>query len=160
MTRHHRSPDPSPSSATAAIAPPILVSLMEAFRGFFTAPVWDHVLVLMTGVVLTPGKRTVSAALRIMGLSEASDFALYHHVLSQARWDSRAITHKLLTMILDRFLSAGALIIGIDDTIERRWGARIAARGIYRDPVRSSHGHFVKASGLRWLSFMIMIPLP
>lgn len=133
---------------------------MGAFRGFFTAPVWDHVLVLVAGVVLTPGKRTVSAALRIMGLSEASDFALYHHVLSQARWDSRAIARKLLTMILDRFLPAGPLIIGIDDTIERRWGARIATRGIYRDPVRSSHGHFVKASGLRWLSLMAMIPLP
>ncbi|MGH8836216.1 MAG: IS701 family transposase [Actinomycetes bacterium] len=133
---------------------------MGAFRGFFTAPVWDHVLVLVTGVVLTPGKRTVSAALRIMGLSEASDFALYHHVLSQARWDSRAIARKLLTMMLDRFLPAGPLVIGIDDTIERRWGARIAARGIYRDPVRSSHGHFVKASGLRWLSFMAMIPHP
>jgi len=133
---------------------------MGAFRGFFTAPVWDHVLVLVAGVVLTPGKRTVSAALRIMGLSQASDFALYHHVLSQARWDGRAIARKLLTMILDRFLPAGPLIIGIDDTIERRWGAKIAARGIYRDPVRSSHGHFVKTSGLRWLSFMAMIPLP
>jgi hypothetical protein len=133
---------------------------MEAFRSFFTAPVWDHVLVLVAGVILTPGKRTVSAALRIMGLSEAGDFALYHHVLSQARWDSRAIAHKLLTMILDRFLPEGPLVIGIDDTIERRWGTRIAARGIYRDPVRSSHGHFVKASGLRWLSFMAMIPLP
>ena len=160
MTQHHRSPDPSPSSAVAAIAPPILASLLGAFRGFFTAPVWDHVLVLVAGAVLTPGKRTVSAALRIMGLSEARDFALYHHVLSQARWDSRGIARKLLTMILDRFLPAGALVIGIDDTIERRWGARIAARGIYRDPVRSSHGHFVKASGLRWLSFMAMIPLP
>jgi DDE superfamily endonuclease len=160
MTRHHRSPDPSPSCAAAAIAPPILVSLMGAFRGFFTAPVWDHVLVLVAGVVLTPGKRTVSAALRIMGLSQASDFALYHHVLSQARWDSRAIARKLLLMILDRFLPAGPLVIGIDDTIERRWGEKIAARGIYRDPVRSSHGHFVKASGLRWLSFMAMIPLP
>jgi hypothetical protein len=116
--------------------------------------------VLVAGAVLTPGKHTVSAALRIMGLSEARDFALYHHVLSQARWDSRAIARKLLTMILDRFLPAGALVIGIDDTIERRWGARIAARGIYRDPVRSSHGHFVKASGLRWLSFMAMLPLP
>ena len=133
---------------------------MEAFRSFFTAPVWDHVLVLVAGVILTPGKRTVSAALRIMGLSEAGDFALYHHVLSQARWDNRAIAHKLLTMILDRFLPEGPLVIGIDDTIERRWGTRIAARGIYRDPVRSSHGHFVKASGLRWLSFMAMIPLP
>jgi hypothetical protein len=160
MTRHHRICDPSPSCAAAAIVPPILVSLMAAFRGFFTAPVWDHVLVLVAGAVLTPGKRTVSAALRIMGLSRARDFALYHHVLSQARWDSRAIARKLLTMILDRFLPAGAVIIGIDDTIERRWGPKIAARGIYRDPVRSSHGHFVKASGLRWLSFMALIPLP
>jgi hypothetical protein len=66
MTHHHRHPrpcDPSPSSA-AAIVPPILLSLMEAFRGFFTAPVFDHVLVLVTGAVLTPGKRTVSAVLR------------------------------------------------------------------------------------------------
>jgi hypothetical protein len=91
MTHHHRSPDPSPSSAAAAIVPPVLVPLMAAFRDFFTAPVWNHVLVLVTGAVLTPGKRTVSAALRIMGLSDAADFALYHHVLSQAHWDSRVI---------------------------------------------------------------------
>jgi len=158
--RHHGCCDPSLSSASAAIVPPILLTLMEAFRGFFTAPVWDHVLVLVTGTVLTPGQRTVSAVLRIMGLAEAADFALYHHVLSQARWDSRAIACQLLTMILERLLPAGPVIIGIDDTIERRWGMKIAARGIYRDPVRSSHGHFVKASGLRWLSFMAMIPLP
>jgi hypothetical protein len=138
MTQHHRSPDPVPSSAVASVVPPVLVSLMEAFRGFFTAPVWDHVLILVAGMVLTPGKRTVSAALRIMGLSATSDFALYHHVLSQARWDSRAIARRLLTMILARFLREGPLVIGIDDTIERRWGAKIAARGIYRDPVRSS----------------------
>jgi hypothetical protein len=158
MTHHHRSPDPSP--ATAAIVPPAIVSLMAAFRGFFTAPVWDHVLVLVTGAVLTTGKRTVSAVLRIMGLAEAADFALYHHVLSQAHWDSRVIARKLLSLILERLLPSGPVIIGIDDTIERRWGKKIAARGIYRDPVRSTHGHLVKASGLRWLSFMVMIPLP
>jgi hypothetical protein len=49
---------------------------------------------------------------------------------------------------------------GLDDTIERRRGKRIAAQGIYRDPVRSSHGHFVKASGLRWLSLMLLVPIP
>lgn len=160
MRHHHRSPDPSPSPATAAIVPPTLVSLMAAFRGFFTTLVWDHVLVLVTGAILTPGKRTVSAVLRIMGLSEAADFAVYHHVLSQAHWDSRTIARKLLSLILERLLPAGPVIIGIDDTIERRWGQKIAARGIYRDPVRSSHGHFVKASGLRWLSFMAMVALP
>jgi hypothetical protein len=160
MTHHHRSPDPSPSPATAAIVPPAIVSLMAAFRDFFTAPVWNHVLVLVTGAVLTTGKRTVSAVLRIMGLAEAADFALYHHVLSQAHWDSRIIARKLLSLILERLLPAGPVIIGIDDTIERRWGKKIAARGIYRDPVRSTHGHLVKASGLRWLAFMVMIPLP
>jgi DDE superfamily endonuclease len=120
MTYHHRSPDPSPSPATAAIVPQAIVSLMAAFRDFFTAPVWDHVLVLVTGAVLTTGKRTVSAVLRIMGLAEAADFALYHHVLSQAHWDSRIIARKLLCLILERLLSAGPVIIGIDDTIERR----------------------------------------
>jgi hypothetical protein len=152
----HRS---SPSSATAPM-PPIIISLMAPFRSFFTAPVWEHALALITGMVLAPGKRTVSAALRVMGLGAAHDFALYHYVLNRARWSSRAVARTLLTMILDRFLPIGPVVIGIDDTIERRWGRKIAARGVYRDPVRSSHGHFVKTSGLRWLSVMAMVPVP
>jgi hypothetical protein len=93
-----------------------------------------------------------------MGLGATRDFSLYHYVLNRARWNSRAIARPLLTMILDGFLPVGPVVIGIDDTIERRWGHKIAARGIYRDPVRSSHGHFVKTSGLRWLAAMVMVP--
>jgi hypothetical protein len=52
------------------------------------------------------------------------------------------------------------VVVALDDTPERRWGRRIRARGIYRDPVRSSHGHAVKASGLRWLSVMLVPPVP
>ena len=133
---------------------------MAPFRRFFTAPVWEHVLALVAGIVLAPGKRTVSAALRVMGLGAAHDFALYHYVLNRARWNSRTVAYTLLTMILDRFLPTGPVVIGIDDTIERRWGRKIAARGVYRDPVRSSHGHFVKTSGLRWLTTMAMVPVP
>ena len=54
-----------------------------------------------------------------------------------------------LSLVVDRFAPDGPAVIGLDDAIERRWGARIKARGVYRDPVRSSHGHSVKASGLR-----------
>ena len=126
----HRS---SPSSAAAPILPPIVISLMAPFQSFFTAPVWEHVLVLVTGMVLAPGKRAVSAVLRVMGLGETRDFALYHYVLSRARCSSRGIARMLLTMILDRFLPTGPVVIWIDDTIERRWGRKIAARGIYRD---------------------------
>ena len=47
--------------------------------------------------------------------------------------------------------------MGLDDTIERRKGKRIGAKGVYRDPVRSSDSHFVKVSGLRWLSLMLLV---
>jgi hypothetical protein len=143
-----------------SLTPPVLVGWLSAFRDCFTAPVWNHVLVLVAGAVLAPGKRTVSQALRVMGLAERPGFARYHEVLSRARWDSRAVAGRLLAQVLDVFLPAGDVVIGIDDTIERRWGVKIKARGIYRDPVRSSHGHFVKASGLRWLSLMVIVPIP
>jgi hypothetical protein len=109
--------------------------------------------------VLAPGKRTVTQALRVMGLGEAPQFRRYHEVLGRARWDARAVARRLLLHLLERLLPNGLVVIGIDDTIERRWGARIKARGIYRDPVRSSKGHFVKTSGLRWLSLMVVVPI-
>src|SRR6478672_11527013 len=142
------------------LTPQVLAVWLSAFRDCFTAPAWNHVLVLVAGAVLAPGKRTVSEALRVMGLAARPGFARYHEVLSRARWDARAVARRLLAQVLDVFLPAGEVVIGIDDLIERRWGARIKARGIYRDPVRSSHGHFVKASGLRWLSLMVVVPIP
>ena len=140
--------------------PQILRDWLQSLRSCFTAPTWEHVLVLVMGAVLAPGKRTVSACLRMTGRAEAGNFSSFHQVLNRARWDARAVARRVLGMIIDRLVPTGPVVIGIDDTIERRWGPRITARGIYRDPVRSSHGHFVKASGLRWLSFMVLTPLP
>lgn len=138
-------------------APDVLRTWLQPFRRFFTAPVWEHVLLM--GALLSPGKRTVTAALRITGRREASNFTCYHQVLNRARWNGRAIACRLLSLIIDRLVPAGPVVIGVDDTIERRWGPKITARGIYRDPVRSSHAHFVKTSGLRWLSFMVLCPV-
>src|SRR5271156_1177713 len=142
------------------LVPPVLVEWLWVFRPCFTAPVWDRVLVLVAGAVLAPGKRTVTALLRVMGLADDHHFRRYHEVLSRARWDARAVARRLLRYIVDRLLPEGEVVVGIDDTIERRWGAQIKARGIYRDPVRSSNGHFVKTSGLRWLSLMVAVPIP
>jgi hypothetical protein len=52
------------------------------------------------------------------------------------------------------------LVLGVDETLERRRGKRITAKGIYRDPVRSSHLHFVKTSGLRWVCLTLLAPVP
>ena len=95
-----------------------------------------------------------------MGLSQERHFQTYHRVLNRAAWSSLAASRILLQLLVRAFAPEGPLVFGLDDTIERRWGARIAARGIYRDPVRSSRSHFVKVSGLRWLCMMLLVPIP
>ena len=143
-----------------SVVPEGLDRWMQPFRCHFTAAVWRHGLVLVGGTVLAPGRRTVAAALRVMGLGQAAGFAVYHRVLNHGHWCSRALAYRLLLLLVAAFVPDGPVVVGLDDTVERRWGARIAARGIYRDPVRSSRGHVVKASGLRWLCVMVLAPMP
>jgi hypothetical protein len=151
---HHSKP------SAGDTVPQVLHDWLLPWRSCFTAPSWEHVLVLIMGALLAPGKRTVSACLRMTGRIDASNFASFHQILNRVRWSPRCAARRLLGVVIERLVPAGPVVIGMDDTIERRWGRRITARGIYRDPVRSSHGHFVKASGLRWLSFMILAPVP
>ena len=140
--------------------PKVLAEWMRPFASSFTPAIWRHVLVLIAGSLLAPGRRTVTAALRVMGLDQGAGFAVYHRVLSTGRWSSRAVACRLLLLLVDVLVPKGPVVVSLDDTIERRWGAKIKARGIYRDPVRSSHGQFVKASGLRWLCVMLLAPIP
>src|SRR5919206_2649688 len=140
--------------------PPAMLQTLEPFVPLFSGRIRPRVLVLVAGTLLAPGKRTVTATLRVMGLAEARRFERYHRVLNRARWSSLAVSRVLLTLLVAAFAPTGPLLLGIDETIERRRGKCIAAKGIYRDPVRSSHEHFVKASGLRWICLMLLVPVP
>jgi hypothetical protein len=135
-------------------------AVILCFAPLFFQRSWRHAEVLLIGAILVPGQRTVASILRVSGLSHDRRFVNYHRILSRAAWSGRAAARVLLGLLLDAFAPRGPLVLGLDDTIERRRGKRIAAKGIYRDPVRSSHGHFVKASGLRWLSLMLLVPIP
>jgi hypothetical protein len=95
-----------------------------------------------------------------MGKSQEQHFQNYHRVLNRAVWSSLAASRILLSLLVSSFVPTGAIVMGLDDTIERRRGEKIKALGIYRDPVRSSHSHFVKASGLRWLCLMLLVEIP
>jgi hypothetical protein len=134
-------------------------SVIGIFAPVFSRPVWQHVKVLLTGAVLAPGQRTVTAILRIMGLSAAPHFQTYHRVLNRAVWSPLHASRLLLRLLVAVFVPRGVVLFGLDDTIERRRGEQITAKGIYRDPVRSSHAHMVKASGLRWLGCMLLTPI-
>ena len=155
-----KQPDPTPASCESLL-PACLLLRLAGLSQQFTRPTWQNVLLLVAGAILAPGKRTVTAALRILGREQENDFPIYHGVLNRAVWSSRAVAGWLLGLLVASFVSADApVVIGIDDTIERRWGHKISARGIYRDPVRSSKGHFVKTSGLRWLSAQLLVHIP
>lgn len=139
--------------------PAELLPLIVEFEPLFSKPVWEHAKALLVGAILAPGKRTVTACLRVMGLSQERCFTNYHRVLNRARWSALEASRILLRLLVATFASRGELVLGLDDTIERRRGDQIKARGIYRDPVRSSHSHFVKASGLRWLCCMLLVKI-
>src|SRR5881275_942155 len=121
-----------------------IIRVLRPFEAVFSERVWDWVTVLLVGAILTPGQRTVAAVLREMGLSDERQYQNYHRVLNRARWSSQELSRRLLLVLVERFVSVDEpVVIGMDETIERRRGAKIAAKGIYRDPVRSSKSHFV-----------------
>jgi DDE superfamily endonuclease len=141
--------------------PPAIIQVLRHFELAFSEPVWEWATILLVGAILAPGNRTVTAALRVMGLSQERQFQNYHRVLNRARWSSRILSRILLRLLLRAFVGADEpVVLGMDDHIERRRGAKIAAKGIYRDAVRSSKSFFVKTSGLRWLSMMLLAPIP
>ncbi|QRM33098.1 transposase [Microvirga sp. VF16] len=140
--------------------PARFAAIILAFAPLFRHRTWHHAEILLVGALLAPGKRTVTSILRITGLSRERHFVNYHRVLSRVRWSGREAARLLLGLLIHTFTPTGPVILGLDDTIERRRGTHIKAKGIYRDPVRSSDAHFVKASGLRWISLMLLAPIP
>jgi hypothetical protein len=141
--------------------PTTMIRVLAPFAPLFSKRVFGHAQVLLMGARIAPGRRTVSSALRAMGLDQAKRFHCYHRVLNRARWSGREASHVLLGLLVEVFVPGGdPLVVGIDETLERRWGKKIAAKGIYRDPVRSSHENFVKSSGLRWVCVMLLVEVP
>src|SRR6266581_8739071 len=138
-----------------------IIQVLRQFEAVLSERVWEWAKVLLIGAILARGERTVAAILRVMGCSDDKHFQNYHCVLNRATWSSRELSRLLLGLLVRLFVPGNEpVIMGIDETIERRRGRKIAARGVYRDPVRSSKEFFVKTNGLRWISLMLLTPVP
>src|SRR3954462_8432905 len=110
------------SNGRSGVVSETLATWMGPFRTSFTAPTWQHVLVLVTGALLVPGRRTVASALRVLRMAGTPHFSHYHRVLNRGRWCARSLARR-------RRRRRGAALapdvpvgVGLDDTIERRWG--------------------------------------
>jgi hypothetical protein len=140
--------------------PTSIVSVLQPFACLFTRPTWVHVEVLLAGTLLAQGPRTVTAALRAMGLSDERRFERYHRVLNRAQWSSRQGGRILLGLLIQMLPESWPIVIAVDETLERRKGARIRAKGMYRDAVRSSQSKVVTCLGLEWICMALLVPVP
>src|SRR5690242_3376986 len=140
--------------------PPVEVSaVLAAFAPLFTEPSWLRAQALLCGTLLAPANHTLTAALRALGLAQEPRFENYHRLLNRARWSARQAAQVLLGLLVTAFVPAGPVILGLDDTIERRRGRKLTARAIYYDAARSSRTCFQKTSGLRWMSLAVLVPV-
>lgn len=143
------------------ILPPEMMIILTHFAPLFSERVWDWARVLVAGAILAPGKRTVTSALRVMGLSKEKQFQNYHRVLNRAKWSALNAGRILLGLIVSVLVGMGVpLVIGADETLERRKGDKIKAKGVFRDSARSSRKYTVFSFGLRWISMMVLVPVP
>ena len=143
-----------------ADVPMAILAALGAFAPLFSKRIFGHVKRLIVGAILAPGKRTVTSAWRVMGRRHDRHFQNDHRALNRAQWSTLRGGHILLRLPVRAFVPTGPVVIGVDETIERRRGEKIAAKGIERDSVRSSHAHFVKASGGRWVRLRRLAPSP
>jgi len=137
-----------------------IITVLSVFSPLFSNNVWNYAQILLIGAILCNNQRTVAATLRVMGLRDEKHFINYYRVLNRACWSGLQASKVLLGLLIMLIPVSFPVIIGIDDTIERRKGKKIKAKGCYRDPVRSSQKHIVKCFGLKWLSMMLIVQLP
>jgi hypothetical protein len=138
-----------------------IILVLAPFAPLFSQRVWRHAQLLLLGAMLAPGARTVTAALRVMGLATERSFTNYHRVLNRATWSARHGSQILLGLLITLLVPPGAMIVlGADDTVERRSGRQIRAKGCYRDAVRSTKKHVIRCFGLKWVSMMLLVPVP
>lgn len=138
-----------------------IISVLSIFAVAFTAPTYIKSLTLLYGTIMAPGRRTVAAALRMVGLAEDQHFANYHRVLNRDHWSPMLLSKLLLALLIQTFLTAGApLILLVDDTLERREGKKIHYKSWFHDAVLSTATKVVTSLGLRWICLAILVPVP
>jgi hypothetical protein len=141
--------------------PSEIIPVIAYFAPAFTQPSYRKVVVLLVGTILARGRRTVTAALRAVGLQQHQQWAKYHHLLNRASWSGLRVSQMLLQLLVTTFVAAGGTVdLVTDETLERRWGRKISKRGHWRDSLASSKGLNVSTSGLRWLVLAVVIKLP
>jgi len=135
-----------------------ILAVLSVFETAFCQRTWIKLQVIIAGTILSRGRRTISAALRQMGLGQESNYSLYHQVFNRASWSALELSKRLLRLLSQSF--GNSLTIVIDEHLERRGGRKIKKLGSWRDPLLSSKKKSVNRQGLKWIVMAVVVSLP
>ena len=123
--------------------------LLCHFRWCFTAPSFETFVVLVSGMVARPQRRTVTGMLIAAGASRLWHHSRAHRFFSRAVWSLDQVSMTLLALIVQTLLPPGvALLIAVDDTLFTRSGRKVAAAGWHHDAATKTKGD--TDARLRW----------
>ena len=138
-----------------------IIQVISVFAVAFSAPTFAKVLTLLPGVILSPGRRTVTAALRMVGLADDKNSSNYHRILNRDHWSPMVFSKLLLGLIMRVFPRDGwTLVLLVDDTLERRDGRKIRYKSRFYDAVLSTANKVVTSMGLRWICMSVLVCVP
>jgi hypothetical protein len=134
--------------------------LVESVRGVFTRPTFDRFLLLVCGVIVTMGRRTVSRALRVIEPHFDGHWCNYHRVYSQARFSMWKLAAAVVRQVVAILPEQEPIVLIVDDTVQRKWGSHVWAKEAHRDAKRSSRSRLNTTFGHKWLVLCILVKLP
>jgi DDE superfamily endonuclease len=114
----------------------------------FGAPSFAIFTDLLTGWVLAPGRRTVTAMITVADPAGGRAHDAYHRFLRDGVWNLSGLWRLLATHAVTRFAPSGVVSLDCDDTLFHKSGRNVVGAGNFRDAVRSTGQRVVYALGL------------
>lgn len=135
--------------------------LLSIFSACFTKSSFENFKTLITGWVLTPGRRTITRIIQTTGVVSKKHHSCFYTFFSRAKWNINNLVQEVLKMILNTFIPEGNTIYTAgDDTLYAKSGHKIPGAGIFRDSVLSTKKTTVLRWGLSWVILGIIVKLP
>ena len=135
--------------------------LVDAIRSAFTRRTFDRFVLLMSGWIVTLGRRTVSHTLRVIEPHLNGHWCNYHRIWSKARFSMWKLGEALSRLVIAMLPANSPIILVADETVDGKEGDHVWAKGTHYDARRSSrrHNHNVKF-GHQWLVLCVLVWLP
>lgn len=137
-----------------------IITVLTYFAAEFSKPSFENAKSLLTGSILCTGRRCITSILSILGLANDKQFCNYHRFFNRAKYNCCNLSKILLGLLIQLLPKDAPILMVVDDTLERRRGRKITAKGYYRDAIRSTEKEIVKCYGLKWVCMMLLVKLP